>query len=98
MQVPPDVRERMVAEIERVVLSTSQSNIPSIYGMAAAVEVKRLRPAVADAAQVRLVTGVLSYRPTKVVHGEFRAHTLYTLFMVLNASMSGMMKLMSPFD
>ena len=58
LQVPEDVRDALIAEITRVVSSTSQSNLPAIYGMAAAADVKRLRPksseTAADILQVRL--------------------------------------------
>lgn len=52
LQVPENVRQRMVEEIDRIVSSTSQSNMPSIYGMAAAAEVKRLRPVSSSVSEV----------------------------------------------
>lgn len=53
LQVPKDVRQRMVEEIDRIVSSSSQSNMPSIYGMAAAAEVKRLRPVSSSVSEVQ---------------------------------------------
>jgi hypothetical protein len=44
VQVPEDLRDVLVSDITQVVDSTSQSNLPAIYGMVAAAEVKRLRP------------------------------------------------------
>lgn len=52
LQVPESIRQRMVDEIDRIVSSTSQSNMPSIYGMAAAAEVKRLRPVSSSVSEV----------------------------------------------
>jgi hypothetical protein len=49
VQLAPDVSQGLVEQIGRVVTSTSKSNIPSIYGMAAEAEVKRLRRTSSDA-------------------------------------------------
>jgi hypothetical protein len=53
LQIPEAVRQRMVEEIDRIISSTSQSTIPSIYGMAAAAEVKRLQPVSSSFSEVR---------------------------------------------
>lgn len=46
------MQHRLVREIQSAISSSSQSNIPAIYGMAAAVEVKRLRPMSSEIAEV----------------------------------------------
>lgn len=48
------MQDRLIREIQSVVSSTSQSNIPAIYGMAAAAEVKRLRPMSSEIAEVAI--------------------------------------------
>lgn len=48
MQVSANLKEALIDQINRVVSSTSQSNMPAIYGAAAAAEVKRLRPSASD--------------------------------------------------
>ena len=60
MQVPESVQERLIREIQNIISSTSQSNIPAIYGMAAAAEVKRLRPMSSEIAEVGLQVSTLT--------------------------------------
>ena len=55
MQIPEDVREGLQEQIIRVVSTTSRSNIPAIYGMAAAAEVKRLQPSTEGSEVIREV-------------------------------------------
>ena len=43
-----DLKKSLIKQITRVVTSTSLSTMPTIYGVAAAAEVKRLRPASQD--------------------------------------------------
>ena len=51
VQLSTELKNKLIDQIRRVVTSSSQSNIPTIYGMTAQAEVKRLRPS-ADTADV----------------------------------------------
>lgn len=74
-KVPETIHSRLIREIQSVISSSSQSNIPAIYGMAAAAEVKRLRPmsseiAEGDAEQLELAAAEMAQSAATLVQLE----------------------------
>lgn len=74
-KLPDSMLEMLKEEITKVLSSSMQSNMPAIYGMAAAAEVKRLRPLSSqategDAAQLELAAAEMAQSAASLVRLE----------------------------